>query len=151
MYLQAKGNKKGNKKGRKNGALSGGFTVALFLALFGLVPLLYLVSFIATKGKKPGGKRKKWEKGRKKGVKKGGKRATVNDPSISSIPPNNLDFQRRVIQVELSSLRRTTIGGRWSASVQLNYFAAALRHSSKLDGAGDSGGRTGAGEHRARS
>ncbi|KAJ7749977.1 hypothetical protein B0H16DRAFT_1460997 [Mycena metata] len=82
MYLQAKGNKKGSKKGWKKGAPSGGFTVALFLALFALVPLLYLVSFIATKQKKPGGKREKWEKGRKKGVKKGRKRATVNDPII---------------------------------------------------------------------
>ncbi|KAJ7729446.1 hypothetical protein B0H16DRAFT_1470016 [Mycena metata] len=85
MYLQAKGNKKGSKKGWKKGAPSGGFTVALFLALFALVPLLHLVSFIATRGKKPGGKRKKWEKGRKKGVKKGEKRATVNDPNIRAV------------------------------------------------------------------
>ena len=89
---------KGCKKGRKKGVQSGGFTVALFLALFALVPLLHLVSFIATRfvsslldpfystelkrKKKPGGKQKKWEKGSEKGVKKGGKRATVNDPNV---------------------------------------------------------------------
>ncbi|KAJ7029668.1 hypothetical protein C8F04DRAFT_1187520 [Mycena alexandri] len=116
MYLQAKGSKKGWKKG----AQSGGFTVALFLALFALALLLYLVSFTATKfisslldpfyekgKKKPGGKQKKWENGRKKGVKMGGERATVNDPNHYIFDESNLERkQTKVGSVRIEDTQR---------------------------------------------
>ncbi|KAJ7745996.1 hypothetical protein B0H16DRAFT_1462589 [Mycena metata] len=70
MYLQAKGNKKGPEKG----STVGGFHSCPFSGPF------WTCTSLVFGGKKPGGKRKKWEKGRKKGVKKGEKRATVNDP-----------------------------------------------------------------------
>ncbi|KAJ7025341.1 hypothetical protein C8F04DRAFT_1191482 [Mycena alexandri] len=74
MYLQAKGNKKGAKRAGKREHRRGVSQLPFFWPFLDL----YLSCIW---GKKPGGKQKKWEKGRKKEVKKGGKRATVNDPN----------------------------------------------------------------------
>ncbi|KAJ7699179.1 hypothetical protein B0H16DRAFT_1836564 [Mycena metata] len=87
------------QKGPKKGSAVGGYKVHFF-------------PFYTTelkRGKKPGEKRREWEKGRKKGAEKGGKRATVNDPNVvTPISGPKQRFDRRIISSE--DLEKPTYG-----------------------------------------